>query len=121
VNFEIDNKRTNNVSKYSNSIIASGSKRNRVLVAEDNKINQIVTKNLLIKEGYLCTVVNNGLEALEQMKNNSFDLILMDINMPLMNGNEATLAITKCNDDIPIIALSAADIEDVKTDYKSIG
>src|SRR5690606_38385174 len=94
VNFEIDNNRTNIVSdssKSQNSLVVETKKR-RILVAEDNKINQIVTKNLLNKEGYLCTIVNNGLEAIEQIKNNNFDLILMDINMPLMNGNEATMA-----------------------------
>lgn len=123
VSFEIDNNRVSNTSKSSDaeSIITCKAKKNRVLIAEDNKINQIVTKNLLIKEGYICTVVNNGLEAIEQIKNNEFDLILMDINMPLMNGNEATKAIRKFNDDVPIIALTAADIEDVRSDYKSIG
>src|SRR5690606_5744470 len=123
VSFEIDKDRASctSKSKSKKNITVSEIKKNRVLVAEDNKINQIVTKNLLIKEGYLCTVVNNGQEALEQMKSNCFDLVLMDINMPIMNGNEATMAIRKFNDDIPIIALTAADIEDVKNDYKSIG
>lgn len=122
VTFQIDNTRTSNTSKSKKpSVITSEVKKNRILVAEDNKINQIVTKNLLVKEGYVCTVVNNGLEALEQMKNNEFDLVLMDINMPKMNGNEATMAIREFNDEVPIIALTAADIEDVKNDYKSIG
>lgn len=123
VTFDIDNNRTSNISKSKStqSIMPSEAKKNRILVAEDNKINQIVTKNLLVKEGYQCTVVNNGLEALEQMRNNKFDLVLMDINMPLMNGNEATSAIRKFNDDVPIIALTAADIEEVKNDHKSIG
>ncbi|WP_100614233.1 tetratricopeptide repeat-containing hybrid sensor histidine kinase/response regulator [Confluentibacter citreus] len=123
VNFEIDNSRTNAISDSDNkqNNIISGSKKYRILVAEDNKINQIVTKNLLNKEGYLCTIANNGLEAIEQIKNNNFDLILMDINMPLMNGNEATMAIRKFNDTIPVIALTAADIEEVKEDHKNIG
>jgi len=123
VNFEIDNSRTNSISDADNkqSIQPSLTKKLRILVAEDNKINQIVTKNLLNKEGYLCTIVNNGLEAIEEVKNNSFDLVLMDINMPLMNGNEATKAIRGFNNIIPVIALTAADIEDVKGDYKSIG
>ncbi|WP_100610038.1 tetratricopeptide repeat-containing hybrid sensor histidine kinase/response regulator [Confluentibacter lentus] len=123
VNFEIDNGRTNSISdsdNKQNNLVAETKKR-RILVAEDNKINQIVTKNLLNKEGYLCTIVNNGLEAIEQIKNNNFDLILMDINMPLMNGNEATMAIRQFNDTIPVIALTAADIEDVKVDHKNIG
>mgnify|MGYP006345519001 CR=1 FL=1 len=123
VKFEIDHNKASNTSKSTNaeSIITCETIKNRVLIAEDNEINQIVTKNLLIKAGYLCTVVSNGLEALEQIRNNEFDLILMDINMPLMNGNEATKAIRKFNEEVPIIALTAADIEDVKSDYKSIG
>ncbi|PKQ43926.1 tetratricopeptide repeat-containing hybrid sensor histidine kinase/response regulator [Confluentibacter flavum] len=123
VNFEIDNNRTNSISDSDNkpNSLISETKKRRILVAEDNKINQIVTKNLLNKEGYLCTIVNNGLEAIEEIKNNNFDLILMDINMPLMNGNEATMAIRKFNDTIPVIALTAADIEDVKEDHKNIG
>jgi CheY-like chemotaxis protein len=93
----------------------------KVLVAEDNKINQIVTRNLLEEENFECHVVNNGAEALAEFKNNTFDLILMDINMPIMGGNEATTKIRAINPNIPIIALTAADIEEVEKDYQSIG
>ncbi|WP_372753909.1 ATP-binding protein [Mariniflexile sp.] len=93
----------------------------RILIAEDNKINQIVTKNLLIKEKYECDVVENGLECVEAFNNKEYDLILMDINMPVMGGNEATVEIRKTNSDIPIIALTAADIEEVKKNFDSIG
>lgn len=96
-------------------------KKHRILVAEDNKINQIVTKNLLLKENYSCTIVSNGKEALEEIKRDNYDLVLMDINMPIMNGNEATAAIKKFNSRIPVVALTAADIEEVKQDYKKIG
>lgn len=93
----------------------------KVLVAEDNKINQIVTRNLLEAENFECHVVNDGAEALAEFKNHKFDLILMDINMPVMGGNEATKKIREINPNIPIIALTAADIEEVENDYKSIG
>lgn len=93
----------------------------KILVAEDNKINQIVTKNMLKKSNFECDVVENGLEALEAAKTSNYDLILMDINMPVMNGKDATLEIRKINNNIPIFALTAADIEEVKNDSKSIG
>jgi len=93
----------------------------KILVAEDNKINQIVTQNLLKKENFECQVVQNGQEAIDVFKENHFDLILMDINMPIMNGNEATKEIRKYNSKIPIIALTAADIEEVKNEYMHIG
>lgn len=96
-------------------------KQYKVLIAEDNKINQIVTKNLLIKQNYACEIVNNGLEALEAMKSRDFDLILMDINMPVMDGTEATEAIRQFNNTIPIIALTAADIEEIREDYQNNG
>ncbi|WP_104735610.1 ATP-binding response regulator [Hanstruepera ponticola] len=93
----------------------------KILVAEDNKINQIVTKNILEKGNFHCDIAKNGLEAVKAMEIGSYDLILMDINMPLMDGNEATKAIRQTNNQIPIIALTAADIEEVKKDYKAIG
>lgn len=96
-------------------------KKYKILVAEDNKINQIVTQNLLQRENYECVIAKNGSEALDAHKETTFDLILMDINMPVMNGNEATEAIRSFDTKTPIIALTAADIEQVKEDYKSIG
>ncbi|QFZ55423.1 response regulator [Oceanihabitans sp. IOP_32] len=92
-----------------------------ILIAEDNKINQIVTKNLLIGQNYSCEVVNNGAEAVEKVKLNNYDLILMDINMPKMNGYDATAAIREFDKEIPIIALTAADVEEVMHNFKTIG
>ena len=82
-----------------------------ILLVEDNHINQIVAVNTLKKLKVKPKVANNGVEALEILKNQSFDLILMDIQMPLMNGIETTINIRQLADDakrnIPIIALSA--------------
>lgn len=107
--------------KKEKDIQLSTNKKYRILVAEDNKINQIVTKSLLTKQNYICDIVNNGQEALERIKGNDYDLILMDINMPVMNGHETTKAIRLFNDDIPIIALTAADIEEIREDYQGNG
>lgn len=89
-----------------------------VLVAEDNKTNQMLIKILLDEMGVGYTVVNDGEEAVNAFLNEDFDLILMDINMPNMDGVEATKKIrqsdTKHN-KIPIVALTAnAMKEDVK-------
>ncbi|MEW4924335.1 ATP-binding protein [Algibacter sp. 2305UL17-15] len=96
-------------------------KKHKILIAEDNKINQIVTKNLLMNQGYYCEIVDNGLKAVDCIKENDFDLVLMDINMPIMNGSEATKIIRGFNKIVPIIALTAADIETFRQDYKNVG
>ena len=62
----------------------------RVLVAEDSEVNLFVIRELLARVGIEITVAMNGEEAVEAFKNNAFDLILMDIQMPVMDGLEAT-------------------------------
>ena len=123
ITFTID-KRENEVvdiNTKKDKLQANTNNQYNILIAEDNKINQIVTKNLLLKQNYICDVVNNGAQALEAMQSTDYDLILMDINMPVMNGSDATKAIRKFNGNIPIIALTAADIEEVREEYESIG
>lgn len=93
-------------------VIASGQ---RVLVAEDNEINQIVTSEMLLAAGYTCELVSNGREAIEALKRNAYDVVLMDCQMPEMDGFEATQAIRKLQATgelknekrVPIIALTA--------------
>jgi CheY-like chemotaxis protein len=65
----------------------------RVLLAEDNPVNERVAVGLLTKRGHRVTVAHNGLEALEAFDRETFDAILMDIQMPMMGGLEATTAI----------------------------
>ena len=79
----------------------------RVLVADDVKTNQMLTKLLLKQMGLHVTVVADGNEAVEKALAREFDLILMDIQMPTMNGYEATRALRKEGITTPIIALTA--------------
>lgn len=80
-----------------------------VLIAEDNKINMALIRELLIKFGAVTDQAINGKEALEKLKSNLYDIILMDVHMPVMNGLEATRFIRKeISPTIPIIALTAS-------------
>lgn len=85
---------------------------NRILVVEDNKINQLVVSKILKDLGVEVSTANDGLEALEIIGTHSFDLILMDIQMPNMDGYRATSEIRNLADPVkkntPIIALTAS-------------
>jgi signal transduction histidine kinase/CheY-like chemotaxis protein len=82
-----------------------------ILVAEDNKVNAFVLQRFLQKWNVTYTIVENGAEAVARVQENNYDLILMDLQMPIMNGQEATSAIRKMLDShknkIPVIALTA--------------
>ncbi len=82
-----------------------------ILVVEDNDINQLVARDLLEFFGLNVSMANDGQEGVEKVKNQSYDLVLMDLQMPIMDGFEATRKIREFNQDIPIIALSAAVME----------
>jgi two-component system, sensor histidine kinase and response regulator len=84
----------------------------RVLVADDNPVNQLLLVRLLEKRGHHVQVVANGLEALQALQKEKFDLVLMDVQMPEMSGVEATVAIRQNEKSsglhTPIIALTAS-------------
>lgn len=105
-NIEVD---TTNASTY------------KILVVEDNKINQMVTKKIIEKNNYQCSVVDDGYAALEILDRETFDVILMDINMPIINGFETTRMIRNKGIDVPIIALTAFDKDEITDEAKLSG
>ena len=80
----------------------------RVLVAEDARANQMLIELLLQKAGFEVTIVENGKEAVDKCRSEKFDMIFMDIQMPIMNGHEATKQIRADGITTPIIALTAS-------------
>ncbi len=98
----------------------------KVLVAEDNVINQKLIKRTLEDLGLEITLAGNGLEAFEKRKNNSFDLIFMDIQMPVLDGMEATQEILDFEEDfhqahVPIIALTANALKGDRERFMEVG
>lgn len=89
-------------------------KEYRILVVEDNKINQVVTKRLLENNNFKCDIVDNGYEALDLVDKIHFDAILMDINMPIINGFETSKLIREKGITTPIIAVTAFDKQDIE-------
>ncbi|NRB39018.1 MAG: MASE1 domain-containing protein [Pseudomonadales bacterium] len=89
-------------------------KASRVLLAEDNKVNQQVAQKMLTMLGCQVDIVNNGQEALEAVSQKNYDMVFMDCQMPVMDGYTATIKIRQMqqqNQHIPIIALTAHAME----------
>ncbi len=84
-------------------------RRGRILLVEDNPVNQLVAKGMLGKLGCDVRVASHGGEALDQLEHSTFDLVLMDCNMPVMDGYEASRQIRRSGrwPDLPIVALTA--------------
>jgi PAS domain S-box-containing protein len=97
-------------------VVSRPASRTRVLVAEDNKANQLLVRALLDRMGCVVTLVENGAEAVDAVRASPFDVVLMDMQMPVMDGEAATIAIRALPEgrDLPILALTA----DVSTDTR---
>jgi CheY-like chemotaxis protein len=87
--------------------MGKGKKDIRVLIAEDNVLNQRIIEILIKRMGWNYTLVADGTEAVSECFIGAYDVILMDIDMPVMNGWDATIEIRKRDPNIPIIALTA--------------
>jgi signal transduction histidine kinase/CheY-like chemotaxis protein len=128
---------TNTLRRYiegaSGTDVASASQQNyrdmshlEVLVAEDNPVNQIVIRGMLNKFGIEPTIVKNGQLAVDKIKNKGYRLVLMDCEMPVMDGLTASKIIIEqvaadYNHDISIVALAAHVMKDIRDQFKAIG
>jgi len=92
-----------------------------ILVVEDNKINQTITKRIIEKNNCSCIMVDDGFQAIEMLNKENFDVVLMDINMPLMNGFETTRKIRSKGIKTPIIALTAFTKDEITEEAISAG
>lgn len=79
----------------------------QLLFVDDNIMLQVYFGEFLRSKGIRFDIANNGIEAVNMVKNNAYNLVIMDIEMPKMNGIEATLEIRKFNKHVPIVAFSA--------------
>ncbi len=91
---------------------ASGTKRGKILLVEDNQMNRIVAQAMLKKQGFDCDLACNGIEAIEWLRKKTYDLIFMDCQMPDMDGFETTRLIRDpasgvLDNGVPVIALTA--------------
>ena len=94
--------------------VATNRKPARVLLVEDNPVNQLVAKGMLAKQGLEVELANNGQQALERLQEGDFALVLMDCNMPVMDGYEASRRIRQnpAWQQLPVIALTANALSD---------
>ena len=86
----------------------------KILIVDDNRINQIVTKKILENNGMLGFVAESGDIAIKKIQQETFDLVLMDINMPGKDGIETTKEVRVFNKIIPIVALTAIEVEEMR-------
>lgn len=118
--FENDKLKTNSIINNINVDLSSNKKFN-ILVVDDNKINLLITQKTIEKFNYQCSAASSGKEALELLDSEIFDVILMDINMPILNGFETTKLIRQREIKTPIIALTAFDKEEITEEAISAG
>ncbi|WP_282121685.1 ATP-binding protein [Algibacter mikhailovii] len=93
----------------------------KILVVEDNKINQMITKKILTKMELKCDIVDNGEDAVEMIRANDYNIILMDIHMPGISGMEATKIVRTFDKELTIFALTAVTIEDKMHEFEEAG
>ena len=93
----------------------------KILIVEDNKINQMVSRKMQENKGIQCEIIDNGEEAIEIARNNEFDMILMDVHLPGINGTIAAKKIRKFDDKTPIIALTAISLNENRENLMSYG
>ncbi|HEX8562045.1 MAG TPA: response regulator [Flavobacterium sp.] len=112
IGFEYDQKKTIEII-HEIEVDMTSAQLFEVLVVEDNKINQMVTRKIMENHNFKCVVVDDGFAALDLLQRRKFDIILMDINMPVINGFETTKKLRALGIETPVVALTAFDREEV--------
>ncbi|WP_348798784.1 tetratricopeptide repeat-containing hybrid sensor histidine kinase/response regulator [Flavobacterium adhaerens] len=120
LNFKTDTKpiQINEKGKNYNSDIF---KNKKILLVEDNKINQMITQKMLSRKEMECTILDNGEEAIQILKTNTYDLVLMDVHLLGINGTTATQQIREFDVTTPIIALTAISLNENREMLISFG
>lgn len=114
---ETQTEKTEKAKAYNDSTL----KDKKILVVEDNKINQMVSKKMLKNKGIHCEIIDNGEDAIEIVRNHKFDMILMDVHLPGINGTIATQQIRKFDKTTPVIALTAISLNENRDTLLSFG
>lgn len=116
--FKVTDETTDNKTISSNNIIDTNKK---ILLVEDNELNFEIAKTVLEEAGFRVDGASNGKEAVDKASNNTYDVILMDIQMPIMDGYEATKKLRKLGNRTPIIAMTANAFSEDKKKAKEVG
>lgn len=120
LNFKINNEPLEvieEVKPYSDTQLNNKS----ILLIEDNKINQMITRKMLENKNITCEIVDNGEDAVELLKIKRFDMILMDVHLPGINGTTATKLIREFDKTTPVIALTAISLDENRDMLLSFG
>jgi signal transduction histidine kinase/CheY-like chemotaxis protein len=96
-------------------------KNKKILLVEDNKINQMITRKMLHNKNIICEIIDNGEDAIHLARHNKFDLILMDVHLPGINGTVAAEIIRDFDKITPIIALTAISLHENREMLLSFG
>ncbi|MGO4822471.1 MULTISPECIES: ATP-binding protein [unclassified Flavobacterium] len=96
-------------------------KGKKILIVEDNKINQMITKKMLENKGIHSETIDNGEDAIEAVRNNLYDMVLMDVHLPGINGTIATEYIRAFDTTTPIIAITAISLDENREMLLSFG
>ena len=116
--FKVTDETTDNKTISSNNIIDTNKK---VLLVEDNELNFEIAKTVLEEAGFIIDGASNGKEAVDKASDNTYDVILMDIQMPIMDGYEATKELRRLGNRTPIIAMTANAFSEDRNKAKEVG
>lgn len=116
--FKVTDETTDNKTISSNNIIDTNKK---ILLVEDNELNYEIAKTVLEEAGFRVDGASNGKEAIDKASDNTYDVILMDIQMPIMDGYEATKELRRLGNRTPIIAMTANAFSEDRKKANDVG